>query len=42
MHFAKMWQSVTKPKIMMEQAGKKVYAFFWHNATIFCGVIITL
>ena len=35
MHFAKIWQCVTKPKIMMERAGKKIYAIFWHNATIF-------
>ena len=35
MHFAKMWQCATNPKIMMERAGKKIYAIFWHNATIF-------
>ena len=34
-HFAKMWQHATKPKIMMERTGKKIYAIFWHNATIF-------
>ena len=35
MYFAKIWQCATKPKIMMELTGKKIYAIFWHNATIF-------